>query len=170
MKIENIKPETTGHHTLGRAMYMIPQEPTLFEGNIRTNIDWKGIYGYGQRWNALDICGMKPDYQMDWIIKFLVKVVGQKQLLCTVGAVIENPKVKVFDESTSDLDGEADNNSTVIKIAHRLNTIASYDRVLVLDQGRMVEYTSPKDLVLDKYSLFNELGEATLLLPLYLSI
>ncbi|KAJ2997146.1 hypothetical protein HDV02_005825 [Globomyces sp. JEL0801] len=177
--IDGIEISQLGISTLRRGLYMIPQEPTLFEGTIRSNIDWKGIYSDDKLWDALDICGLKSyvsglpdglDHKVDGEGGNMS--VGQKQLLCIVGAVLENPKVVVFDESTSALDGEADNviqklisvnlkSSTVITIAHRLNTIASYDRVLVLDQGNMVEFDSPKNLLLNKDSLFYELSEAT---------
>ncbi|KAJ2991332.1 ATP-binding cassette sub- C member 8, partial [Globomyces sp. JEL0801] len=114
--IDGIEISQLGLNTLRRGLYMIPQEPTIFEGTIRTNIDWKEIYSDDQLWDALDICGLKTyvsgladglDHKVDGEGGNMS--VGQKQLLCIVGAVLENPKVIVFDESTSALDGEADN-------------------------------------------------------------
>lgn len=82
---------------------------------------------------------------------------GQRQLLCLARAIVSRPKVMVLDEATSAVDMNTDaliqrsireefNDSTLIVIAHRLSTIADFDRILVLSDGSVAEFGSPKEL------------------------
>jgi ABC-type multidrug transport system fused ATPase/permease subunit len=157
---------------------MIPQEPTIFSGTIRSNIDYRNKYSDAELWEALTICGLKEfveerPQKLDSEIKDqgANMSVGERQLLCIAGALLEQPKVIVFDESTSSMDHETDSriqiliknrfkDSTVISIAHRLDTIVGYDRILVLDQGVLVEYDHPKNL-LGNGGIFDQLAIAS---------
>merc|ERR1712129_464029 len=90
---------------------------------------------------------------------------GQRQLLCIGRALLRKPKVLVMDEATSSIDNTTDamiqtmirenfSDATVLTIAHRLNTILDSDRVLVLDDGKVTEFDTPKNLIADSGSMF----------------
>lgn len=97
---------------------------------------------------------------------------GQRQLLCLARAIVARPKIMVLDEATSAVDKATDGliqrsireefeDSTLVVIAHRLSTIADFDRVLVLDQGRVVEYDSPKNLIGIEGGIFRGMCESS---------
>ena len=94
--------------------------------------------------------------------------VGQRQLLCMARAILRKPKILILDECTASIDHETDgiiqnvvrsqlSECTVISIAHRLHTIAYYDAVIVMQQGRMMEYDHPYKLMRDSDSLFHKM-------------
>jgi ABC-type multidrug transport system fused ATPase/permease subunit len=93
---------------------------------------------------------------------------GQKQLLCLARAMLKQPKVILMDEATASIDYNTDAriqttirelDSTTITIAHRLQTIIDYDKVLVLDKGEVKEYDHPWTLLQDKNSIFRSMCE-----------
>ncbi|KAJ3267997.1 hypothetical protein HDV01_003612 [Terramyces sp. JEL0728] len=177
--IDGVEISRLGIHTLRRGMFMIPQEPILFEGTVRSNIDIKSEFSDEKIWDALEICGLKSYIStLEGGLEYAITAEGsnfsngQRQLLSIVGAILHKPKLIVLDEATSALDSESDDiiqslihnhldGSTVVTIAHRLNTIAAYDKVLVLDKGKLIEYGSPKSLLSKEGSLLNELSLAT---------
>ena len=90
---------------------------------------------------------------------------GQRQLLCIARSLLRKPKVLVMDEATASIDNTTDaiiqtmirenfSDATVLTIAHRLNTILDSDRVLVLDDGKVTEFDTPKNLIDDSGSMF----------------
>ncbi|KAK6333028.1 hypothetical protein TWF718_010852 [Orbilia javanica] len=95
---------------------------------------------------------------------------GQRQLLCLARVILTGASILVMDEATSSIDHETDakiqeaireTNYTVITIAHRLNTIMDYDRVLVLEGGKVVEFQSPKELLEKEDGVFRGMCEQT---------
>lgn len=93
---------------------------------------------------------------------------GQRQLLCIARSLLRKPKVLVMDEATASIDNTTDamiqsmirenfSDATVLTIAHRLNTILDSDRVLVLDDGEVHEFDTPKNLIADTNSMFKSM-------------
>jgi ABC-type multidrug transport system fused ATPase/permease subunit len=98
----------------------------------------------------------------------VVSSVGQRQLVCLARALLRKTKVLILDEATAAVDLETDDliqstirtefaECTVLTIAHRINTILDYNRILVLDKGRMAEFDSPTTLLANKKTIFYEL-------------
>ena len=94
--------------------------------------------------------------------------VGEKQLICIARAILRKTKIVVMDEATANIDMKTEekiqkalqlvlNNSTVITVAHRIKTIIDYDKILVLNNGKIEEFDTPKNLLKNEKSLFFEL-------------
>ncbi|KAJ3278081.1 Multidrug resistance-associated protein 4, partial [Rhizoclosmatium sp. JEL0117] len=152
--------------------------PILFDGTVRSNLDPVGRYSDEKIWYALECCGMK-DY-ISTMSEKLESVVteggsnlsaGQRQLLCLAKVLLQKSKILIMDEATSSVDAESDlriqdsmkthfKDATVISIAHRLNTVAAFDRILVLNHGKVAEFEAPH-LLLSRNSLFADMVDAT---------
>ncbi|KAI5859465.1 P-loop containing nucleoside triphosphate hydrolase protein [Durotheca rogersii] len=184
--IDDVDIGTIGLKDLREAVTIVPQDPTLFTGTIRTNLDPFDLYSDEEIFVALkkvQLIGSNeapPPGSQDGlsatspptptttnknIFLDLSSPVaesgtnlsqGQRQLLCLARAMLKNPKVLVMDEATASIDYATDSKiqgtirglkSTIITIAHRLATIADYDKVLVLDHGEVAEYGHPHELL-----------------------
>ncbi|CAN7940595.1 unnamed protein product, partial [Ixodes hexagonus] len=99
--------------------------------------------------------------------------VGQRQLLCLARALLRRPRLLILDEATSQMDGDTDQliqstlrtafaHCTQLTIAHRIHTILDYDKVLVMAEGRILEYGSMQELLSNPSSLFKQMAEETL--------
>lgn len=150
---------------LRKALAVIPQEPFLITGTLRENIDPCDQYSDLDIWNAIERASLKEKYSssgdgLESKIEFSGDnlSVGQKQLTCLARALLKKPKILVMDEATANVDSATDEwiqkslrndfeGVTVLTIAHRLNTIMDYDRILVLNNGRISEYASPAELL-----------------------
>ncbi|KAJ3270254.1 Multidrug resistance-associated protein 1 [Terramyces sp. JEL0728] len=168
-----------GIRTLRKRIQMIPQDPILFEGTFRSNLDVEGLYSEDNLWQALEHSGLKSFVsglagKLDSPITANGEnlSVGQRQLVCLSRAILTRPKVIVMDEATASVDRESDlliqraikthfRSTTVISIAHRLNTIADFDKVLVLDHGEKVEFDRPSKLLQNPDSFFAHMAAAT---------
>ncbi|KAJ3268641.1 Multidrug resistance-associated protein 4 [Terramyces sp. JEL0728] len=177
--IDGVDISNIGLDTLRKSIQIIPQEPVLFTGTIRDNLDVESLYTDAEIWNILGLIGLK-DYVSSLTDKLESPVtengenlsVGQRQLICLGRAILLKPRILIMDEATASVDAEADKliqaslkshfaNTTVLSIAHRLNTIADFDRVLVLEFGEKKEYDTPHNLLSYPESLFSQLAEAT---------
>ncbi|KAL7747706.1 hypothetical protein RI367_006995 [Sorochytrium milnesiophthora] len=161
------------------SLQIIPQEPVLFNGTVRFNLDVNGKYTDQEIWHALEVIGLK-EFVSNNPAGLDAPVaengnnlsMGQRQLMCLGRSLLAKPKVLVMDEATASVDAEADRciqksiftqfkDSTVLSIAHRLNTVAPFDRVLVLDLGNIAELDAPHVLLERSGSLFAALVDAT---------
>ncbi|KAL3821106.1 hypothetical protein ACJIZ3_007011 [Penstemon smallii] len=173
--IDGIDIASIGLHDLRSRLSIIPQDPTMFEGTVRSNLDPLEEYTDEQIWEALDKCQLgdevrkKPE-KLDSAVSENGEnwSVGQRQLVCLGRVLLKKSKVLVLDEATASVDTATDNliqitlkehftDSTVITIAHRITSVIDSDMVLLLDNGLRKEYSSPEKLLEDKSSLFSKL-------------
>lgn len=157
---------------LRTSISIIPQDPVLFTGTLRMNLDPFDCFNDEEIWNALSLANLTTFVsKLPEGLKYEITEggdnlsIGQRQLMCLARALLRKTKILVLDEATANVDLETDDliqktirkefsQCTVMTIAHRLNTIVDYDKVLVLNQGEVVEYDSPSILMSNKSSLF----------------
>uniref|UniRef100_A0A1A8EAQ7 Multidrug resistance-associated protein 1 n=1 Tax=Nothobranchius kadleci TaxID=1051664 RepID=A0A1A8EAQ7_NOTKA len=169
-----------GLHELRSRITIIPQDPVLFSGSLRMNLDPFNSYSDEEIWRALEFSHLKsfvsglPDKLSHKCCEGGENLsVGQRQLLCLARALLRKTKVLVLDEATAAVDMETDKliqstirsqfeDSTVLTIAHRLNTIMDYTRVLVLEKGQMVEFDSPSRLIAERGPFYKMAKDAGL--------
>ncbi|KAK7032833.1 ABC protein [Favolaschia claudopus] len=171
---------------------IIPQDPILFSGTVRTVLDPFGRFDDARLWDALRRSflvhvdsgtstpisslesGEQPRHRID--LDTVVEIdganlsVGERSLLSLARALVKNSKVVILDEATASVDLETDSkiqrtiqtqfkNNTLLCIAHRLRTIISYDRILVLEAGNIAEFDTPLNLFNRPESIFRGLCE-----------
>ncbi|XP_049823783.1 multidrug resistance-associated protein 1 isoform X8 [Aethina tumida] len=170
--IDGVKISELGLHTLRSRLTIIPQDPVLFSGSLRINLDPFEKYSDDEVWRSLEhahlknfVKGLPSGLQHEVTEGGENLSVGQRQLICLARALLRKTKVLILDEATAAVDLETDDliqrtirtefkNCTILTIAHRLNTIMDSDRVLVLDKGQIVEFDSPATLLLNSKSIF----------------
>ncbi|XP_054098442.1 ATP-binding cassette sub-family C member 4 isoform X4 [Callithrix jacchus] len=180
--IDKILTTEIGLHDLRKKMSIIPQEPVLFTGTMRKNLDPFDEHTDEELWNALQEVQLKETIE-DLPGKMDTELaesgsnfsVGQRQLVCLARAILRKNKILIIDEATANVDPRTDEliqkkirekfaHCTVLTIAHRLNTIIDSDKIMVLDSGRLKEYDEPYVLLQNKESLFykmvQQLGKA----------
>lgn len=165
--IDDIDTKTLGLHELRGKISIIPQDPVLFCGSVRRNLDPFGEYSDAVLWTCLQsadlhnvVKAMNGGKGLDATITEGGSnlSVGQRQLLCLARALLKQNRILVLDEATANVDQETDeliqktiksnfSHCTVLTIAHRLNTIIDMDKVLVLDAGEVVEFDAPHILL-----------------------
>ncbi|XP_041776328.1 multidrug resistance-associated protein 1 isoform X8 [Anopheles merus] len=166
-----------GLHALRSRLTIIPQDPVLFSGTLRINLDPFNAHSDDDIWKALEHAHLKS------FVKGLTAginhevteggenlSVGQRQLICLARALLRKTKVLILDEATAAVDLETDDliqrtirtefkDCTVLTIAHRLNTIMDSDKVIVLDKGQIVEFAPPAELLQSKNSAFYSMAK-----------
>ncbi|KMY92502.1 uncharacterized protein Dsimw501_GD10651 [Drosophila simulans] len=173
-----------GLHDLRRQISIIPQEPVLFSGTMRYNLDPFDEYSDEKLWGCLEEVKLKevvsdlPDGLASKISEGGTNFsVGQRQLVCLARAILRENRILVMDEATANVDPQTDGliqatirskfrDCTVLTIAHRLHTIIDSDKVMVMDAGRVVEFGSPYELLTKSdskvfHNLVNQSGRAT---------
>merc|ERR1711871_400417 len=171
LKFDDIDICKLGLDDVRNAISIIPQEPVLFSGTLRFNLDPFDSYTDLELWSALEKASLK-EFLVLHGYDLSMKVqeggenfsVGQRQLVCLARALLKKTKLLVLDEATANVDLETDaliqrtikenfNDRTTLTIAHRLNTIIDCDRILVMELGKVKEYDTPQAL------LSNDRGE-----------
>ncbi|CAG2161666.1 unnamed protein product [Oppiella nova] len=175
--IDGVDISTIGLYDLRSRITIIPQDPVLFTGTLRLNLDPFEKHSDADIWQALELAHLKEFVDsLDEGLSHPVSEggdnlsVGQKQLICLARALLRKSKIIVLDEATAAVDIETDeliqrtirtefNDCTIVTIAHRLNTILDYDRVVVMSKGQIAEYDSPQELLNNPLSIFHSMAK-----------
>ncbi|XP_028669916.1 multidrug resistance-associated protein 1-like isoform X1 [Erpetoichthys calabaricus] len=178
--IDGVNIAEIGLHELRSRITIIPQDPVLFSGSLRMNLDPFDVYSDEEIWNALELAHLKGfvsglsdklNYECSEGGENLS--LGQRQLVCLARALLRKTKILVLDEATAAVDLETDNliqstirsqfeDCTILTIAHRLNTIMDYTRVIVMDKGHIVESDAPSNLIAQRGHFYRMCREAAL--------
>ncbi|TLD39578.1 hypothetical protein E2P81_ATG00565 [Venturia nashicola] len=182
ISIDGINIAEVGLGDLRSRLAIIPQDPTLFRGTIRTNLDPFNEHTDLELWSALrqaDLVGAEAQMEdrtarihLDTVVEEegLNFSLGQRQLMALARALVRRSQIIVCDEATSSVDMETDQKiqktimegfkgKTLLCIAHRLKTIINYDRIVVMDQGRIAEVDRPVVLFDQAGSIFRGMCE-----------
>lgn len=178
--IDGINTADLSLRQLRSKLAIIPQDPVLFSGTLRFNLDPFSSYSDERIWEALEHTHLKD------VITSLPKKLeapvsedgsnfsmGERQLMCLARALLRNNKILLLDEATASIDAETDRlvqgtinehfaNCTLITIAHRLHTVMTCDRVMVMDQGAVVEFDTPQTLSKNPNSHLSKLLSSTM--------
>ncbi|KAK5978369.1 ABC transporter MOAT-B, partial [Trichostrongylus colubriformis] len=165
--------------TLRRGIAIIPQEPVLFIGSLRRNLDPFGQHSDEELWKVIEQVELKSAIaelsggleasMHEGGVNFSV---GQRQLVCLARALLRNSRILVIDEATANVDPRTDtliqrtiresfSHATVLTIAHRLNTIMDSSRVLVLKDGEVAEFGPAHELLQKSSGVLKSLVEET---------
>ncbi|XP_075950709.1 ATP-binding cassette sub-family C member 4-like isoform X2 [Anarhichas minor] len=180
--IDGVLTSEIGLHDLRQKMSIIPQDPVLFTGSMRKNLDPFNQHSDEDLWKALEEVQLKSVVEeLPGKLETVLAEsgsnfsVGQRQLVCLARAVLRKNRVLVIDEATANVDPRTDeliqktirdkfSECTVLTIAHRLNTIIDSDRILVLDSGTIQELDRPFTLLQNKegalYRMVQQTGQA----------
>ncbi|TYG91735.1 hypothetical protein ES288_A12G285900v1 [Gossypium darwinii] len=166
---------TIGLHDLRSRFGIIPQDPTLFNGTVRYNLDPLSQHTDQEIWEVLDKCQLREAVQEkeDGLDSLVVEdgsnwSMGQRQLFCLGRALLRRSRVLVLDEATASIDNATDlilqktirtefADCTVITVAHRIPTVMDCTMVLAISDGKLVEYDEPTTLIQREGSLFGQL-------------
>lgn len=173
--IDDINISTIGLHDLRSHFGVIPQDPTLFSGSVRYNLDPLSEHSDHEIWEVLEKCQLRDVVQMkeEGLDSLVVQdgsnwSMGQRQLFCLGRALLKRRKILVLDEATASIDNATDSliqktirtefaDCTVITVAHRIPTVMDCTMVLSISDGKLVEYDPPMKLMNEEGSLFGQL-------------
>ncbi|KAG0019619.1 hypothetical protein BGZ82_011830, partial [Podila clonocystis] len=175
--IDGVDISTVGLKYLRQHLAIIPQDPTLFIGTVRENLDPFGELQDADLWEALGRAHLKDHIaSLAGGLSFKVTQngdnfsVGQRSLICLARALLRKTKILVLDEATAAVDVETDEliqktirkefaDRTILTIAHRIKTVMDSDKILVLEKGRVEEFEAPVTLLQRPESLFFKLAQ-----------
>ncbi|KAK7205781.1 P-loop containing nucleoside triphosphate hydrolase protein [Myxozyma melibiosi] len=192
--IDGIDISTIGLHDLREALAIIPQDPTLFSGTVRSNLDPFDQYSDSALFEALrrvhlidsssdrtaSSSATTEETQFNIFTDLDSPISesgsnlsqGQRQLMCLARSLLKSPQIIFLDEATASIDYATDallqktireefRKSTIMTIAHRLRSIIDYDRILVLDAGKIVEFATPFELIAKEGGVFRGMCESS---------
>ncbi|XP_064395751.1 ATP-binding cassette sub-family C member 10-like [Halichondria panicea] len=172
--IDSVDTAVLSLENLRGVLAVIPQDPFLFSGTVRDNLDPGSHHSDTELWSVLERCHLKdPVLQLGGLgaevqERGRVFSVGERQLLCLARALLTSARVVCVDEATASVDMDTDSriqetirneftHSTVITIAHRIETVLGCDRILVMEAGGLRELDTPTQLLDNNQSLFYKL-------------
>ncbi|XP_053552301.1 multidrug resistance-associated protein 1-like, partial [Bombina bombina] len=179
--IDDIDISTLGLHELRSKITIIPQDPVLFSGSLRMNLDPFDNYSDEEIWTSLKLAHLKNfASSLPGGLEHICSEggenlsVGQRQLVCLARALLRKTRILVLDEATAAVDLETDDfiqatirkefeDCTVITIAHRLNTIMDYTKIVVFDKGEIVEFDTPTNLLERKGQFYSMAKDANII-------
>ena len=176
IKIDGEDISNMGIATLRNKLSIIPQDPVLFTGTLRTNLD--PFYKCSDRdvWKAIRLAHLSPfvSQQKEGLQLAICNggsnlSAGQRQQVCLARALLQKSKILVLDEATAAVDLATDaliqetirnefSDCTIITIAHRISTVMESDTIIVLENGKMVEMDTPEVLIKNKQGIFHSLA------------
>ena len=177
--IDNVDISVLGLHQLRSRLTIIPQDPVLFTGDLRFNLDPTEVHSDDEIWQSLEQAHLKEHViaLSDGLSHEVSEggqnfSVGQRQLICLARALLRKTKVLILDEATAAVDLETDDliqatirrefsDCTVLTIAHRLNTIMDSSRIAVLSEGKLAEMDTPSVLMNDANSALKSMAKST---------
>ncbi|XP_063704489.1 probable multidrug resistance-associated protein lethal(2)03659 [Culicoides brevitarsis] len=179
IKIDDVDIQKLGLRDLRSSISIIPQDPILFSGTMRSNLDPFEEKTDAELWQALEQVELKEEVasltggleckMSDGGSNFSM---GQRQLVCLARALLRNNKILILDEATANVDPETDKfiqttirekfgHCTVLTIAHRLHTVMDSDKVLVMDAGQVIEFDHPHVLMQNRDGMLRKLVDKT---------
>ncbi|KAG2220577.1 hypothetical protein INT45_008758 [Circinella minor] len=182
--IDGVDISKIGLEDLRSRLTIIPQDPVLFSGTLRSNLDPFDQHDDVELWAALKRSHLIDHHQEEEednnknTISLDSPVTangsnwsqGQRQLIALARALVKKSSLIILDEATSSVDFDTDHriqqtirkefvNSSLLCIAHRIRTVADYDRILVLDQGQVLEFDTPYHLISKENGIFRQMCE-----------
>ncbi|OQS02506.1 ABC transporter-MRP [Thraustotheca clavata] len=171
--IDGVDSASVGLKNLRQSIAIIPQNPVLFKGTLRNYLDPFDQFTDDELWRVLHKVNLVERVEKDGLQSDVEEngenfSVGERQMLCMARALLLQAKIVVMDEATAAMDHETDQklqqvirtefaDSTVLTIAHRLDTVLDCDRILVFDLGRLVQCDTPQALIDQGDGIFYEL-------------
>nr|XP_026484669.1 probable multidrug resistance-associated protein lethal(2)03659 [Vanessa tameamea] len=178
ISIDSIDITSIGLKYLRQKISIIPQEPVLFSGSLRKNLDPFDEYSDDLLLKALEKVELLSEQEgVESLYKQVADCganfsVGERQLVCLARAIVNNDKILLLDEATANVDAQTDaliqttirehfRTCTVLTVAHRLNTVIDSDKILVLDAGHVMEFDHPHILLQNKKGYFRKMVAET---------
>jgi ABC-type multidrug transport system fused ATPase/permease subunit len=176
IEIDGVNISNIPRRILRDRLTIIPQDPIFLKGTIKDNLDPRSIGNRAATENVLKKVGLWTTVNNAGSIDMPMEPEellshGQRQLFCLARAMLKRSKILVIDQATASVDLQTDElmqeiiadhftDCTIIAVAHRVQTIRNYDRIVVFEQGRIVELGEPDALLADRGSKFKKLWDA----------